>query len=184
MAESSGAVDWRSPEDLAKDVYAFYGLTAYKAHILERGLVNVLATALWPRPLPWASDAEYQGRFDQLSRLTLGPLVDRVCRAGIQPELAGELRVALKERDRLIHRFFSEHVWEFASPDGLLRMLDDLDRMRAVFERCDAEVDAITYGWFAAHGVTAEHFENAYSELHSALDGRRLTQPQGRPHSE
>lgn len=164
--ESSGAVDWRSPEDLAKDVYAYYGLTAYRAHILERGLVNVLATAFWPLSLPWASEEEYQGRFDQLSKLTMGPLVDRVCRAGIQPELAGELRVAVKERDRLTNRFFSEHAWQFASPGGLLRILDDLDRMRAVFERCDAEVDAITYAWFAANGVTAEHFEHIYSELH------------------
>ena len=130
-----------------KETYARFGLAAYSAQVFEAGLINLIAiaTAYASRSGKPMTIEDVDALNDELFGHTSGRLVTLL--AGIIPSEADHLdacRLAVSERNRLMHRFFREHAQDFLTPSGMQRMVDDADSVRILLEGADAETDAMS----------------------------------------
>jgi len=148
----------RPDDELVREVFVHFGLAAYLAQVLERGLVNALTSVYGPEPYR-LSQAELDQRFEALAEGNPGALPEALSRAGLSAEVMPVLRLALRDRHRLIHHFFWDRAAEFMSAEGCHRMLEDLTQMEERFRDCDARVEAEIHRWAAGHGITTDDFD-------------------------
>lgn len=132
------------PEDtVPKEVYAFFGLCAYYAQVLEQGMVN-LAVGLHARGLTVLTGPAVSAAFDRADRQTLGQLLrDVQRRVEIPHDMEAALNQALSDRNFLVHRFFVTHDVDFCSDVGRQEMIDELRAMTRRFQETDRRVDAL-----------------------------------------
>lgn len=147
---SIGREDDLDDEDYqVREVYAQFGLTVYKAQVLEKGIVNVTtfaeAVATGERD-PDRFAALYDSLWDSNFQLTLGPLLKKFRRVvDGDHRLAADLSDALKVRNRLAHTFFWEHAEGMMSFTGREEMLSELLLHLERFRALDERVDGITH---------------------------------------
>jgi hypothetical protein len=151
QGESSiGREDDLDDEDYqVREVYAQFGLTVYKAQVLEKGIVNVTtfgeAVAMGERD-PDRFAVLYDSLWDANFQLTLGPLLKKFRRVvDDDHKLAAELSAALKTRNRLAHTFFWEHAEDMMSFAGREAMLSELLLNLGQFHALDERVDGIMH---------------------------------------
>jgi hypothetical protein len=146
-------------DERVREVYARFGLAVFFAQVFEAGVVNLIffSERLEGR---WVSDEEIDRRFDELYGHVLGKLVRMLESQGRLPEPDLDLcRQALKERNRLAHRFWREAVENFMTPRGMQRLLDDVDGCRALFVQADEVTTALLHELGSPHGLTPEAVE-------------------------
>jgi hypothetical protein len=89
--------------DDPKEVYAFYGLAAYAAQVLERGLVNLLV-GLSIAGERGITVEVIDGLFERFNSHTLGHLFKALkSRISVPVGLEGQLSEALMRRNLLVH---------------------------------------------------------------------------------
>ena len=154
---SSWIPDELDPEnDQTREVYAHAGLALYMAQVLEHGLANVILLARAGSP-EFRSSQDYNDALDELLSKTMGEQLRRALElVDFTDEQMSALRDALKKRNFLVHDFFQERIDEFGSVAGKNRMIVELDEIRDALKNIDAEVQEITVGFWAKHGVTRE----------------------------
>ncbi|TFD02416.1 hypothetical protein E3T25_08825 [Cryobacterium sandaracinum] len=114
-------------------VFAAYGRAMHGSQALEfwlRVLVNVHQVTL----KDFASQAELDRAVDTLSTSTMGTVFSALRTLARDPILEEKLTMAVGERNRLAHHFFSE--WSDAW-DGLeteIEMIEDANRVQMLFE--------------------------------------------------
>ena len=142
-----------------KEVYAFFGLAAYCAQLLEQGILNLLVglRILGKKTPTWA---DVRRLYDEADRNTLGQLLGTVRElTPFDPQLEAELGTALKKRNYLIHHFFVEHSKNLLSETGKRKMIDELRGIIALFKKVDPQVDNLWLSIWRKYGFTEERIE-------------------------
>ena len=128
---------------LANDdrVFAAYGRAMHGSQALEywlRVLVNVNRVAT----KDFASQAELSRAVETLSTSTMGTVFAALRPLARDPILEEKLTMAVGERNRLAHHFFSEwsDVWDGLETD--VEMIEDANRVQRLFEETVQELTA------------------------------------------
>jgi hypothetical protein len=149
----------------AKEVYAFFGLCAYFAQVLERGLIN-LAVILNARGITSVTRRAVEDAFDRAEHRTLGQLIADVRRkVDVPPDLESALNRALDDRNFLMHRFFAVHDTDFASTAGRRAMIAELAELTRGFQQTDGGVESMTLPLWAKIGITKEVLEREFQRM-------------------
>lgn len=123
----------------AKEVYAFYGLAAFRAQHVEKGLVyflTVLEVQGWE-----AAPKNYQAILSALESKTFGKLLEKAReKVSIEEQDENLLRDALKARNHLIHHFFAQNDEALGNETGRKAMIGALREMAVLFARAGAAV--------------------------------------------
>jgi hypothetical protein len=122
-------------------VFAAYGRAMHGSQALEywlRVLVNVHRVA----SKDFASQAELSRAVETLSTSTMGTVFAALRTLARDPILEEKLTMAVGERNRLAHHFFSEwsDVWDGLETD--VEMIEDANRVQRLFEETVRELTA------------------------------------------
>ncbi|MBN1511377.1 MAG: hypothetical protein JXB13_05135 [Phycisphaerae bacterium] len=156
-----------------KEVYAFFGLAAYWAQVLEQGVVNLIVglrvageTVLTPKHVLDAYADE--------DRKTLGQLLNSLrSETTVSIDVEECLKRALQLRNHLTHQFFVEHDEAFLSDVGRRRMIDELRSITASFRDADKLVDPLWLGVWKRHGITQQLIERELESLQNRIESDR-----------
>jgi hypothetical protein len=155
-----------------KEVFAFFGLCAYQAQVLEHGLLNLLVP-LRLRGLTRLSSDDVQKAFVANERKTLGQLINDVaCQVPFPADLATRLKEALGKRNHLIHGFFATHNIDFMSAAGRSDMIKKLRTTTLELQAVDRELEPITSSLWQRLGMTDEILEKALREMLAEANAR------------
>jgi len=154
------------PEDYSeKEVYAFFGLAAYSAQVLEKGLVNMVVTfKTFGLPI---TRAEFDVIFDAHDSRTLGQLL-RVARdrhIPIPDETDKLLGQALEKRNYLNHDFFADHAGHFMTESGRRMMIQRLSDLISLFKNADWHCEPIYRPLLERMGVTEQSLQKHAREF-------------------
>ena len=153
--------------DDPKELYAFFGLAAYCAGLLESSLINLLAAVRISAPgaIPATHSDEI---FEALSELTFGRLLKEIQKVTrISPTTVILLEEARDKRNFLIHRFFSVHAETLLTDTGIRIMIDELRDFALLFRRADEKADKLWRTAWNALGVTEGQMEVVFEEMRS-----------------
>lgn len=139
--------------DAIRDVFAHFGLAAYRSQVLEEALIGLLIA----RRLPIRS-AITRREIDDLDAWardrTLGQLVARLRdEVALGEDAAVALATALRMRNRLTHGYFAERAVMFCTHSGPAEMLSELWEAQATIERATELVEAAVRGYRDAVGL-------------------------------
>jgi hypothetical protein len=174
MGGTTWTPDELDPEDdHTREVYAHAGLALYMAQVLEHGLANVIVLRR-VGGTQFRKAQDYDDLLDDLLSRTMGDQLGRaLAEVDFTEDQIERLREALRLRNFLAHDFFRERIADFGTVAGRNRLIAELDEMRDNFVIIDGEVQEISYGLWAKHGVTREEIElqvHALMELSRKLD--------------
>ena len=158
--------DVPAPDDYTeKEVYAFFGLAAYTAQVLEKALVNIVVI-FKTCGLP-ISVTQYDEIFTDHDSRTIGQLLRRARAAQIPIPEATErlLENALERRNYLNHDFYADHAGHFMTEEGRSVMIDRLRELTRLFERAKRACEPIYSPLMKKMGVTPESVEQHLQEL-------------------
>lgn len=154
------------PDDDArvKEVFARFGLTAYKAQVFDHGLVNLVAFARGSEIIHRAT--EIDALFVELFRKTTGALVNTISKENrLGPADLETCRRAVSERNRLIHHFFRDHAEDFISAAGQQIMINDLAEIALLLDAAETACSRVTLEVGKARGLTAELVNQEFNRL-------------------
>ncbi|MGY6564954.1 MAG: hypothetical protein ACXIU5_09485 [Halomonadaceae bacterium] len=116
-----------------KEVFAFFGLAAYYAQVLEEAALN-LAVVLRLPEVNLISQELFLDLYCSLGRRTFGQLF-KVAKSNLNlsDEDAEFLGATLELRNMLIHRFFRERAEDFISEVGRQEMKKELQAILSEF---------------------------------------------------
>lgn len=129
-------------------VFACFGSAVQHAQLFEQGLERFIGA--------YNTITSESLRTDDIGRkMTMGQLLHRVRQyvTTNSDSIEKDFTAALEQRNYLIHRFFLERAREVSSGEGRLRLLSELLRMQARFERCRVAIDAMRIAMCDALGV-------------------------------
>lgn len=114
-------------------VFAAYGRAMHGAQALEYWL-RILVQVHRVATKHFASHEELEPAFDTLSTSTMGTVFAALRSLTHNARLEEKLALAVGERNRLAHQFFGQwsEVWVGVETD--IRMIEDVDRVRTLFE--------------------------------------------------
>lgn len=169
--------------DHVRDVYAHYGLAMYLAQCLEQSMfLHLTFFDFFPRNVPaFQSPEHWREQFDRYEAdelgKTMGRLIQKLKDAG-QPteEIKTVLGAALKERNRLAHRYFAEQAVAFVSESGRDAMIRELQSNQELFQTAAQMIDALTVPVARRYGFTEEMEQRVIAELMASEGG---CQPNG-----
>jgi len=151
--------------DDAKEVFAFFGLAAYYAQVLEQELL-LFASMLNLSGQTALTPAVVGELFARLEARTLGQLVREARQLTTIPlEVEVNLSRALRERNRLAHTFFAEHAQEFMSAGGRIRMIDELRAATEQFQAVDRAITALREPLSTRLGITKDVAQREFDRL-------------------
>lgn len=139
-----------------KEVYARFGLAAFKAQVFDHALVNLL-TVLGMIDGRTKSPEEIDQCFEDLFRKTTGRLIRDVAdQARLESQDLVACRTAVAQRNRLIHSFFRDHAEDFMTSHGQQVMLDELGDISDVIQKADDACHRVTMTVAEPYGFTDE----------------------------
>ncbi|MDZ4731225.1 MAG: hypothetical protein SH820_14905 [Xanthomonadales bacterium] len=159
--------------DDPKEVYAFFGLTYYKAAVLEQGVVN-LAVAMLAQNIPGVTVDDVDRLYESFDRKTFGHVINAAkSKFSIPGDLEDDLALALEQRNYLAHRFYVDHAESLMQEGGARKMIDELIGILKHLRSVDARMDPVWMAAWGAFGVTEEWIEKQvekYRKHRSASD--------------
>lgn len=155
-----------------KEVYAHFGLAIYLAQCLEQSIyIHLMFFDFFPRNISriktqeqWQREIEaYEAQ--ELSK-TMGQLIQRLKGAG-QPtdDIDTALASALKQRNRLAHRYFSEKSITFMTESGRNGMIAELQSIQEEFRTAAEMIDVITMPIAERYGYTEEKQQKLMAQM-------------------
>jgi hypothetical protein len=160
------------PEDCSqKEAYPFFGLAAYYAQVLEKGLVNMVV-AFKTVGMSITQD-QFDAVYETHDSKTFGQLVSaaRAHQIPIPDKTRRLLEEALRSRNQLNHHFFADHAGHMATEAGrrtAIRRLSDLIRL---FRAADRAIEPIYQPLLQKAGVTNEVMKQHIQRI--VADGAR-----------
>lgn len=160
---SNEQLEWQ--EDLPfeaqqrREVFARFGLAMYFAQCLERQIGFLLAT-MYNQEFLQGSPEERDAFFEREANKTLGRMVrDLGNKAQLSTTLESRLEEALKLRNRLAHRYFSERALKITTLEGREQMIFELQEKAELFKELDREFTELLFQWFYSKGGSKEEFD-------------------------
>ena len=142
-----------------KEIYAFFGLTFYKANVLERGVMN-LAVALLSKDVPGVTVGDVDRLYESFDKKTFGHVINAAkAKFDFSESFAAELELALDYRNYLAHRFFIVHDIDILTESGRRKMIDELIQILKPLKKVDREMDKIWMSAWEHLGITKEWIE-------------------------
>lgn len=161
-----------------KDVYAYFGHAMYRAQCVEQSIIQLIVFFdFFPKHVPNMKSAdEWAKNYDQfdefLSAKTMGGLVKNLVSLGaVEPSLEEKLRVALKKRNWLAHRFYVDHALNFVSKKGRDLMIRELQECGELFDAIEDILNPVTYSLCEKYGLTQEILQETERELFANAGG-------------
>jgi hypothetical protein len=114
-------------------VFAAYGRAMHGAQNLEHWL-RILVQVHRVATKRFASQAELGPAFNTLSISTMGTVFAALRSLVQNPPLEEKLTLAVAERNRLAHQFFGQWADVWVGIETEIRMIEDVDRVRNLFE--------------------------------------------------
>lgn len=158
--------------DDPKEIYAFFGLAAYHASLLEASFIN-WTVALRLGGMTAATRHDFDSAFEYSEARTLGQLlgVTRTFTA-VPKDLDGLLAESLVARNRLIHRFYREHAQNLIHLEGQKLIIGELSSMIELFQRADSFVTPLYLSLWAHFGVDEAMIEQELAESLREVEAR------------
>jgi hypothetical protein len=159
-------------DDDPKEIYAFFGLAAYSAQLLEQGLLNLLVgVRILGKQVPTWGDV--RGLYEEADQKSLGQLLKTVGEATpFDPALVVRLDEALKKRNYLIHHFFVDHSEDLLSTVGRRRMIDELREIIALFKAVDPQVDDLWLAIWSRYGFSEDRIQSELRDVKRLLGSK------------
>lgn len=153
--------DIPEPDDLGpKEVYSFFGLTAYLGQVMEKGLL-ILAVVLNIAQIPKVTRGLVENLFTSFEDKTFGQLINiAVKTAGMSESLYKQLKQALWYRNHLTHHFFYEHSDDFITEAGRKIMIIKLQEMMNYFIEADHNIETYSSSLWKKYGITQSVIDN------------------------
>jgi len=165
------------PGEHIKEVFAYYGRAIYAASCVETGLVHALlyldylssVKTEYIRTKGKGFDRKkYEESFDTFMdhhfAQTLGNLIKKLANTAIlDDKLKVRIASAKKRRDFLVHNYWREKAYDFASPDGRVKMINELNVDAETFEALDSDINFAIKPAREAVGIKDETLK-AYSD--------------------
>jgi hypothetical protein len=166
------AMNDQHESDHVRDVYAHFGLTIYLAQCLEQSIFQHL---LFFEHFPKAA-AEFKSKdawisaFDDFEARelghTMGKLIRRIKEVGQPSEVIHALLSdALKQRNWLVHKYFSDRAVSFTQESGRDAMIAELEVIQTLFRDTAREIDALTTPAAKKYGLTEEAMAKVIAEI-------------------
>jgi hypothetical protein len=156
-------------DDLAKEVYAHFGLCIFLSQVFETGLINVLTaleTAAHKKPTLQSFDALYAKH----QSFTFGRLLSALSVHRVFPaNLIRQVRELKAARDHLAHHFFREHDLDFMSIGGCYLMIEILEGHRDRFLALDKQVSELERAVLSKIGMAPHQLETAANQRVSEM---------------
>jgi len=134
----------RSTPETRKEVFAWFGAAAYQAQCFEVEL-GILLLFMQRTQNPKVTLADVQALDARLTASNLGFLL-RELKKGmwLHPDFEGLLDQYRKKRNYLMHRFFSEHSFDFATEAGCRKMIAELTELHGTLKEADEIAQAMS----------------------------------------
>ena len=140
-----------------KEVFAFFGLAAYCAQVLEQGLINPLV-GLQLANLSPVTREEFESAFEKADKRTMGRVLKAIGKHVQMPtDTERLLGRALDGRNDLCHTFFRRHDENMLSRSGR-KMIAELRQLTALFQRAD-QFDEMSATLFDRIGIPRQLVE-------------------------
>ncbi|WP_088998756.1 hypothetical protein [Micromonospora echinofusca] len=155
-----------------KTTFAHFGLTYYRACVLEHQVVNMLA---FSRLLEAEAEARrlLNDPWDEHFKETLGRLVRRFTQqAQGNPQLVDDLAEAVRLRNHLAHAFWRERAEDFCSDAGRADMIAFLKEARDLFISVDERLTELAEAQRRRAGITQELMEQHYQTMLARAEAR------------
>lgn len=148
-----------------KEAYAFFGLAAYCAQVLEHGAIHLAYAASLP-DVHLVTPALHDELNNSLARKTFGQLLV-ACRKAVEipDDTLDKLLEALELRNMLTHRYFRERADKFMSDGGRQLMMSELQEIIRKFKAADTLLEGIYMPILKKYGVTEEYVEKALEKM-------------------
>ena len=155
-----------------KEPFAFFGLAAYYAQVLEEAALN-LAVVLRLPEVNLISQELFLDLYDSLGRRTFGQLL-KVAKSNLNlsDEDAEFLGTTLDLRNMLIHRYFRERAEDFISEVGRQEMKKELQTILSEFKKADEILTGLYLPLWEKYGVTEEFFQSEFAQMVEAAEHR------------
>ena len=139
-----------------RETFAYFGRAAYMASVLEVGLAHVLMFSQFMMQERdkfvankgkgfdrKAYEADFDAFMEQQFAQTMGNLIRRVeSFDGFDDAIKRRIADAKKRRDFLIHHYWRERSLEFATSDGRMVMMKELNEDAEMFQKLDRDIEA------------------------------------------
>ncbi len=145
--------------EVRKDVFAWFGSTAYAAQCFE---VELCILLLLVRRLnePSITPEELEIVDTKLSRGTLGTLLRELKKhLVIHPDFQKMLDGYLDKRNFLMHYFFFDHAGDLLAPDGCKKMIEQLKDHYASLKEADAIAQSMSRNMRKHLGISEEEVQ-------------------------
>jgi len=147
-----------------KEVYAFYGLAAYQAQVLEKALVN-LVIGLDADGVP-VLRSHFDTLFDRFDPRAFAQLVSAAgARVALSEPAQQLLAEALRRRHHLTHQFYADHAAAFTTDEGRALMIEELRLLVQLLQRANDEVEKLYLPLLVKHGMTEERIRQLTDEV-------------------
>lgn len=154
------APDYEDP----KEIYAFFGLTYYKAAVLEHGVLN-LAVAMLAKNVPGITIADVDALYESFDKHTFGQVIKAAkARFSLPNDLEADLTAAVEKRNYLAHRFWMVHDVDLLVPARRREMIDELIGILKLFKSVDSRMDELWMSAWVPFGITKEWIEHQMDE--------------------
>lgn len=155
-----------------KEPFAFFGLTAYYAQVLEEAALN-LAVVLRLPEVNLISQELFLDLYDSLGRRTFGQLL-KVARLelNLSDEDVDFLGTALELRNMLVHRYFRERAEDFISEAGRQEMKRELQFILSEFKKADEIITGLYLSLWEKYGVNEELVNIEFAQMVEAAERR------------
>lgn len=163
MLKLTNAVPVAEGSDV-KEVYAFYGLAAYQAQVLEKALVN-LVIGLDADGVP-VQRSHFDTLFDRFDPRAFAQLVNAAgTRVPVSDAAQQLLAEALRRRHHLAHQFYADHAAAFTTEAGRALMIEQLRLLVELLQRASAEVEKLYLPLLVKHGMTEDRIRQLTDEM-------------------
>lgn len=150
--------------DDPKEIYAFFGLAAYAANLLEASFIN-WTVALRLGNISGATQQDFDSAFGHFETRTLGQLLKTTrSLTAVPSDLDSILTKSLSERNRLIHHFFRQHAESATHPSGQRVMIGELSAMIELFDYADTLVTPIYLSLWERFGINEAMIQKMLAE--------------------
>ena len=148
-----------------KEPFAFFGLTAYYAQVLEEAALN-LAVVLRLPEVNLITQELFLALYESLGRKTFGHLL-KVARSelNLSKEDADFLRATLELRNMLVHRYFRERAEDFISEVGRQEMKKELQSILSQFKKADEILTNLYLPLWDKYGVDEAFVQNEFAQM-------------------
>ena len=142
-----------------KEVYAFFGLVAYSAQVLENGALNLAIVLRLPR-VDQITKKDFDDLYQQLTQRTLGSLISAAKKVIEIPEdQENILKEAVTLRNYVTHHYFRDRADDFVSASGQEQMKREMQGFIATFTEADQVLASFYQPLWNKYGVTEEYIQ-------------------------